>query len=141
MSLESGWFLQPRIALQGTVVADLEKLSHIFCIEFLFMRCVERLGNEREVVVHSVPLRSRIDPIKVSDTLGQDERSDRAPGDGERTPLHLRPVWIKPRVANEIEPTLSLNPHLGRSLLQLETNGVDEHLRDGSAVYVHLLEL
>jgi hypothetical protein len=57
-------------------------------------RHVEGGGDERQIEVHSVPLRRRVDPVEIADALILDQRRYGSPGGRKGFALRVGPVRV-----------------------------------------------
>jgi cytochrome d ubiquinol oxidase subunit II len=97
----------PRHAPFPHSVSEIEQLSHVRGIEVRRARNPERRGNVREVVVHTVALRDRVDAVQVADALVLDEAADGRSAIGRVSSVHFRPLRVEARVADDVEGALA----------------------------------
>src|SRR6185295_20405585 len=118
---------------------EVEELLHVMLLERLGERHVEGRWNVGQVEVYAVPLGGRVDAVEVADALVLDQRRDGAPRYGQSLPLHVRPIRIEPRVADDEQMALALDAGLSRELRKPQGRRIGEDLRAGAAVDVHFL--
>src|SRR5215469_13558650 len=97
--------------------------------------------NIGQVVIDPVAPRGSINPQSVIVAAVMDHRVNRPADDREQLPVGRRPLRIQARVTNEISVTLPNECPLLQVSVQANRWRIEEHLRDGAAVDMHLLKM
>ena len=101
--------LAPGVAFNTHLVATFKKLFHVDRVKTLGWFLDKVGGNVAQVEIIAIALAQRIYLVYIADTLGSDQRINRACSDWNNAALGIVLVWLKKRITDHIDLGLTVN--------------------------------